>query len=61
MGYVIATFYYIHSEIRLFADDNLLYQPIRTPGNHLQPQEDLNILTKWASDWRMIIIKYVST
>ena len=24
----------IHSEIRLFADGTLLYQPIRTPGNH---------------------------
>ena len=43
----------IHSEIRLFADDILLYQPIRTPDNHLQLQEDLNTLTKWASDWKM--------
>ena len=43
----------IHSEIRLFADDILLYQPIRTPNDHLQLQGDLNTLTKWASDWKM--------
>ena len=42
----------IHSEIRLFADDILLYQPIRTPDDHLKLQEDLNTLTKWASDWK---------
>ena len=43
----------IHSEIRLFADDILLYRPIRTPNDHLQLQEDLNTLTKWATDWKM--------
>ena len=37
----------IHSEIRLFADDILLYQPIRIPDDHLQLQEDL---TKWEND-----------
>ena len=36
----------IHGEIRLFADDILLYQPIRAPDDHLQLQEDLiNTLT----------------
>ena len=35
----------IHSEIRLFADDILLYQPIRTPNDHLQLQGDLDTLT----------------
>ena len=44
----------IHGEIRLFADDIFLYQPIRTPDDHLQLQEDLNTLTKWASDWKMM-------
>ena len=43
----------IHSEIRLFADDILLYRSIRTPNDHLQLQEDLNTLTKWATDWKM--------
>ena len=43
----------IHSKIRLFADDTLLYQPIETPDDHLQLQEDLNTLTKWASEWKM--------
>ena len=44
----------IHSEIRLFADDILLYHPIRTPDDHAHLQEDLNTLTKWANDWKMI-------
>ena len=42
----------IHSEIRLFADDILLYLPIRTPQDHLQLQ-DLNTMTKWVRDWKM--------
>ena len=37
----------IHSEIRLFADDILLYHPIRTPDDHAYLQEDLNTLTKY--------------
>ena len=50
----------IHSEARLFADDILLYQPIRTPDDHMHLQEDLNTLTKWMSDWKMMfnISKY---
>ena len=36
----------IYNKIRLFGDDILLYQPIRTPDDHLQLQEDLNTLTK---------------
>ena len=34
-----------YSEIRLFADDILLYQPNRTPDDHVHLQEDLNTLT----------------
>ena len=30
-----------------------MYQPIRTPDDHLQLQEDLNTLTKWTNDWKM--------
>ena len=43
----------IHSEIRLFADDILLYITIKLPNDHSTLQEDLNTLTKWADDWMM--------
>ena len=36
----------IHSEIRLFADDILLYRAIKLPNDHSMLQEDLNTLTK---------------
>ena len=39
----------IHSEIRLFADDILLYHPTKTPDDHAQ---NLDTLTKWANDWK---------
>ena len=44
----------IYSEIRLFADDILLYHRIRTPDDHAHLQEDLSTLTKWAKDWKMM-------
>ena len=43
----------IKSKIRLFADDILLYKVIATPNDHHILQNDLNSLTKWASDWLM--------
>ena len=43
----------IHSEIRLFADDILLYRPIRTSNNHRILQDGLNTLTMWADHWLM--------
>jgi len=43
----------VQSEIRLFADDILLYRAIKTPSDHEILQNDLNTLTKWASDWMM--------
>ena len=46
----------IHSEMRLFADNILLYQPTRTPNDHVHLQEDLNTLTKWANDLKMMFI-----
>ena len=57
---MIATYIYryditinIHSEIRLFADDILLYRPIKTSNDHRILQNDLNPLTKWADRWLM--------
>ena len=43
----------IKSEIRLFADDILLYKVIASPTDHLILQNDLDALTKWAKDWLM--------
>ena len=43
----------ISSFIRLFADDALLYRPIRTPEDHTVLQEDLAELEEWAAKWGM--------
>ena len=43
----------VKSEIRLFADDILLYRTIKNPNDHELLQEDLNTLTKWAKVWLM--------
>ena len=43
----------VQSEIRLFADDILLYRTIKNPNDHKILQEDLNTLTKWANAWLM--------
>ena len=43
----------IKSEIRLFADDILLYKTIATPNDHRVLQNDLNLLTQWANSWLM--------
>ena len=44
----------VHSEIRLFADDILLYRTINSSNDHIVMQNDLNTLTKWANDWKML-------
>ena len=41
------------SELRLFADDTVLYRAIKSDHDHQILQEDLQNLTKWASDWQM--------
>ena len=43
----------VDSQIRLFADDYLLYRPINSKKDHQTLQEDLNNLQKWATDWGM--------
>ena len=42
-----------NSQLRLFADDTVLYWTINSLHDHQVVQEDLLNLTKWASDWRM--------
>ena len=42
-----------NSQLRLFADDTVLYWTINSLHDHQVLQEDLLNLTKWASDWQM--------
>ena len=42
-----------NSQLRLFADDAVLYKAINSLHDHQVLQEDLLNLTKWAPDWQM--------
>lgn len=43
----------ITSQLRLFADDLLIYLPIRTEADHHTLQDDLTKLEQWANKWDM--------
>ena len=43
----------ITSNIRLFADDCLIYRVINTKSDHQALQEDLNRLYNWSKSWQM--------
>ena len=43
----------IHSQLRLFADDCLLYRPIHSSDDHKILQSDLDSLSSWADIWQM--------
>ncbi|XP_071480876.1 uncharacterized protein [Diadema antillarum] len=43
----------VRSQIRLFADDCLLYRQIRNQEDHLILQNDLTALVSWAHKWGM--------
>ncbi len=43
----------VNSQVRLFADDCLLYRPIRSEQDHYYLQTDLNSLCDWAKTWSM--------
>jgi len=43
----------IDSQLRLFADDALLYRPIRSFQDHVAFQRDLDSLQAWATKWDM--------
>ena len=42
-----------NSQLRLFADETVLYRAIKSPTDHQVLQEDLLNLTDWASRWQM--------
>ena len=43
----------IKSDIRLFADDSILYREIHNVEDHQILQEDINTLAEWATTWLM--------
>ena len=43
----------VQSQVRLFADDCLLYRPIKSQSDHITLQNDLIELEKWADKWDM--------
>eukprot|EP00745_Piridium_sociabile_P040062 TRINITY_DN76314_c0_g1_i2.p1 TRINITY_DN76314_c0_g1~~TRINITY_DN76314_c0_g1_i2.p1 ORF type:complete len:1167 (+),score=240.29 TRINITY_DN76314_c0_g1_i2:25-3525(+) len=43
----------VKSNVRLFADDCLLYRQIETFSDHLTLRDDLKRLEQWATDWGM--------
>ena len=43
----------VKSQIRLFADDCLLYREIKTHHDHTILQDDLKSMETWAEDWGM--------
>ena len=44
----------VTSQVRLFADDCLLYRPIRSVVDQEGLQRDLEALEQWATTWGMI-------
>ena len=43
----------ISSEVRLFADDCVIYRQIKNNLDQVQLQNDLNTLSEWQSKWQM--------
>ena len=41
------------AKTRLFADDCVIYRPIKTKKDYLQLQEDLHRLVEWEDKWGM--------
>ena len=44
---------YVKSDVRLFADDCLLYRTIKSEKDARTLQTDLDALTQWQNDWQM--------
>jgi lipopolysaccharide/colanic/teichoic acid biosynthesis glycosyltransferase len=43
----------VNSEVKLFADDGLLYRTIGSESDTKQLQEDLSKMTEWSKKWLM--------
>ena len=46
-------FFMVSSQVRLFADDCLLYRPIKCRADQEQLQRDLSAIQDWADRWGM--------
>jgi hypothetical protein len=46
--------YLKHSNIRLFADDSIIYRKIQSQKDCLDLQDDLEAEAKWEEDWLMV-------
>ena len=46
--------HYVQSQIRLFADDCLLYRPIYDVSDSVALQKDLSSLESWSEAWALI-------
>ena len=44
----------VKSQVRLFADDCLIYRPIRKPEDQIALDQDLAALSRWADTWGMV-------
>jgi hypothetical protein len=52
--------YIKHSQIRLFADDSIIYRPIKTQADCIKLQEDLESAVKWEQDWGNLTLGYMT-
>ena len=43
----------LHSEIRLFADDCILYNVVKTTADCEKLQKDIDLLAEWGNKWQM--------
>ena len=43
----------VTSQMRMFADDSIVYRQIHTPADHFALASDLNKLLSWAKTWQM--------
>lgn len=45
--------YLNHSKVRLFADDSIIYCPVKTAGDCDKLQADIEAAARWEQDWLM--------
>ena len=45
---------YINRTVKLYADDALVYRPIRNNDDIAHLQDDLNELEVWSNKWQML-------
>jgi hypothetical protein len=54
----IAMFYMKSSQLRLFADDSIIYKTIKSQKDCDSLQEDLDAAARWESDWLMAFLSF---